>query len=126
MRLLFVLPFVVCACTTRQSIGVPTGLSQADVPVSMRTNGKVDLLFMIDDSSSMDPMQLELRSHFGELITELSGIGGGAPIDLHVGVVTSNYGAGDVAEPGATATSGCQASPGGTRGDRKRSCRERV
>ncbi|HEY2745096.1 MAG TPA: hypothetical protein VGL86_10755 [Polyangia bacterium] len=73
---------------------------------------KVDILFMIDNSISMDPMQIELRQRFGDFFQVFQDLADtdGTFADLHIGVVTSDYGAGDLAG------NGCDASPGGQRG----------
>jgi hypothetical protein len=72
----------------------------------------VDILFMVDNSASMDAMQAELRLRFGDFLSVFDALAAkGIFADLHIGVVTSDYGAGDQATPG-----GCDASPGGQRG----------
>src|SRR5260370_24618143 len=57
----------------------------------------------------MGGMQAELRARFGDLLQGIAQLQRG-PYDLHIGVVPSDYGAGD------TAGGGCAASPGGDRG----------
>ena len=87
------------------------------VRIGQNLKNKVDVLFMVDNSSSMDPMQLELRQRFGDFFKVFEDLAAsGTYADLHIGVVTSDYGAGDSAEPGATSTVGCQVSPGGQKG----------
>ncbi len=88
-----------------------TVVQETDVTVLENAKNKVDILFMIDNSSSMNPMQDELRSRFGDFFKVFEDLAtAGTYADLHIGVVTSDYGAGDV-------TSGaCEASPGGQRG----------
>jgi hypothetical protein len=54
---------------------------------------KVDILFMVDDSSSMTPIQAQLATGFSQFMTALEALPGGTP-DLHLGVVTSSMGAG--------------------------------
>src|SRR5206468_3462598 len=71
---------------------------------------KVDLIFMIDDSNSMGPAAEELRDRIPSLLDFLAEPVGDLNVDLHVAVVTSDYGA------GATGAPSCQASPGGTQG----------
>src|SRR6185369_4666620 len=53
----------------------------------------VDILFMIDDSASMDLNQASLIANFPILMQVLRGFPGGLP-NLHLGVVTSSLGAG--------------------------------
>jgi hypothetical protein len=99
-----------CGCIThRGSIGVPLPSDQLEVALSFHS-GKADLLFMVDNSFSMDAMQSELRARFPELLHSLAPLDGTVPIDLHIGVVTSDYGAGD------QANGNCEASPGGQAG----------
>src|SRR5262249_33782229 len=65
-----------------------------------------------DNSVSMDAMQSELRARFGDFLSVFDDLAAhGIYADLHIGVVTSDYGAGDKAKP-----LGCDASPGGQRG----------
>jgi hypothetical protein len=79
-------------------------------PAGPRTR-KLDLLFMIDDSSSMSAAADELRLHAADFLSMFDDLAAaGVFVDLHVGVVTSDYGA------GATTVGGCQASPGGKKG----------
>ncbi|MCU1282857.1 MAG: hypothetical protein JWM53_6403 [bacterium] len=88
-----------------------TVTQETNVRVDQNLKNKVDVLFMVDNSSSMDPMQLELRTRFGDffkVFEELSASGTYA--DMHIGVVTSDYGAGDAVG------NGCEPSPGGQRG----------
>ena len=54
---------------------------------------KLDLLFMIDDSPSMQEEQSNLARNFPQLIEELRKMPAGFP-DLHLGVVSSDMGAG--------------------------------
>ena len=63
--------------------------SQIFEPVSR----KVDLLFLIDDSSSTERKQENIICNFPKLVDTLERIPGGLP-DLHVGVVSSNMGSG--------------------------------
>jgi hypothetical protein len=73
---------------------------------------KVDALFMVDNSGSMDAMQEQLRQRFKQFLKVFHDLAdSGTYVDLHIGVVTSDYGA------GATGTGGgCEPSPGGQRG----------
>ena len=58
------------------------------------TNRNVDLLFLIDDSSSMRLSQDNLRRNFPVLMQQLENLPGGLP-NIHVAVVSSDMGAGD-------------------------------
>jgi hypothetical protein len=57
-------------------------------------NRQADILFMVDDSSSMEPSQATLIASIPAFFTALEGLPGGLP-DLHIAVVTSDMGAGD-------------------------------
>ena len=88
-----------------------TVTQETNVRVEQNIKNKVDVLFMVDNSSSMDPMQLELRSKFGQFFQVFEQLAAsGTYADMHIGVVTSDYGAGDA--PGG----GCDPSPGGQKG----------
>jgi hypothetical protein len=83
----------------------------AAVTLSQNATHKIDILFMVDNSPSMTAMQAQLQTQFAQFLqpfVDLAGVGFYA--DLHIGVVTSDYGAGD------TAGGGCQPSPGGQKG----------
>jgi hypothetical protein len=56
-------------------------------------NRDLDLLFMIDDSSSMVPLQAKMRAKIPDFMTVLKNLPGGLP-NLHVAVVSSSLGAG--------------------------------
>jgi hypothetical protein len=58
-------------------------------------NDKLDLLFMIDNSSSMQPLQQKLVTAFPSILApfELDPVTG-RPVDLHVAVVSSSFGGG--------------------------------
>ncbi|MSP61716.1 MAG: hypothetical protein EXR72_15555 [Myxococcales bacterium] len=73
-----------------------------------QASNKVDVLFMIDNSNSMEAMQEELRARFPQFLEVFFDLAKkGTFLDLHVGVVTSDYGA------GATGAPGCDRSGGG-------------
>jgi hypothetical protein len=54
---------------------------------------KMDVLFMVDDSPSMAPLQVKLAASFSRFAAVLAALPGGTP-DLHLGVVSSSMGAG--------------------------------
>jgi hypothetical protein len=91
-----------------------TVIQDTPVRVPQNAQNRVDVLFMVDNSPSMDAMQTELKARFGDFFKVFQDLAaGGTYADLHIGVVTSDYGAGDLdGQPG----SGCFASPGGQKG----------
>lgn len=66
-------------------------------PVHWGTSRDLDLLFMIDDSFSMRPLQQKLVAQFPSFIQVLEGLPGGLP-SLHLAVVSSDLGAGAYSE----------------------------
>jgi hypothetical protein len=110
MRWLFALVLVGCFAPP---VAKPPSCPSQSTPIRVPQNakGKVDILFMIDNSSSMDAMQAELRARFGDFFRVFQDLTArGEYVDLNIGVVTSDYGAGD------TAGGGCDVSPGGQKG----------
>lgn len=72
-----------------------TVVQQTPVRVPQNANNAVDVLFMVDNSLSMDAMQAELKSKFGDFLQVFQDLAkNGTAADLHIGVVTSDYGAG--------------------------------
>jgi hypothetical protein len=89
------------------AISLDLSVTEVDVRVEQNLKNKVDLLFMVDDSPSMAPKQMELKARFPELIKVLDDFGAkGNPAWYHIGVVTSDLGAGPTA-----ASANCK--PGG-------------
>lgn len=88
------------------------GATQAAlVPVNMNGHDKVDLLFLIDNSNSMESMQTILQDSFYEFFQPFEDLQKKQMfVDFHIGVVTSDYGS------GATGAPGCDQSPGGQQG----------
>ncbi len=80
----------------------PEGTSPRVVPTD--TPVKLDLLFMIDDSPSMSEEQANLARNFPRLIEALKKLPTGFP-DLHLGVVSSDMGAGAATLAGACGNS---------------------
>jgi len=56
-------------------------------------NRDVDILFMVDDSQSMAPLQGKLATNFPDFMNVLKGLPGGLP-NVHIGIVSSDMGAG--------------------------------
>jgi hypothetical protein len=82
----------VLSCTTR-SLGEPTpALSQAvTAPVEESSNRDLDILFVVDDSSSMQPLQDKLTANFPAFMKVLEAL----PLpNVHIAVASTDLGAG--------------------------------
>ena len=92
----------------------PENAGAATIYIPQNLRDKVDILFMVDNSNSMDAMQAELKNRiplFLKPFQDLASNPKGATFaNLHIGVVTSDYGAGGTGAPG------CSPSPGGQQG----------
>lgn len=66
---------------------------QKEIPVNL--NRDIDILWVIDNSSSMEQEQASLRANFPEFIRVLETIEGGLP-NIHMGIISSDVGAGRV------------------------------
>src|SRR5262245_10929374 len=83
------------ACNAR-SLEAPTlSPDQTFVkPFAQSINRNIDLLFLIDDSTSMRPAQANLNRNFPTFMSELRAIPGGLP-NVHIAVISSDMGASD-------------------------------
>jgi len=96
------------ACTDRSLSGpglTPTVVVDTGRPPMVNRN--VDLLFVIDDSSSMRLSQDNLTRNFPVLMNALESLPSGLP-NVHIAVVSTDMGAGDgsIASPFSTLISG--------------------
>src|SRR5262249_52361554 len=107
----------------------PRVTQETDVRVAQNVKNKVDILFVIDNSPSMAPKQAELQKQFPQMIKVIDDVGKSSPADYHIGVVTSDLGAGQftlgggqcppggdggkLVNKGAAANTNCQAPTGG-------------
>ena len=91
--------------------GCGAGAESADAPpvtarsvaLNVAPRSEVDVLFMIDNSNSMDSMQTYLRDNFYEFFRPFDDLAAkGIYTDFHIGVVTSDLGAGATGAPGCT------------------------
>lgn len=104
---------VASACNVRPLGDPPPIDPQPNPPGLPRTshyvasNRNVDLLFLIDDSSSMRLSQDNLMRNFPVLMNTLQNLPGGMP-NVHIGVVSSDMGAGDGSVAGCDAQGGKQ------------------
>jgi hypothetical protein len=89
-----------------------------DTPFRVVPGNRVDVLFMIDNSSSMDPMQKQLRDRFPQFLKVFDDLAAaGFYTDLRIGVVTSDFGAGGPGDgPFTPGRPFCGHSPGGDMG----------
>ncbi|MDX2020654.1 MAG: hypothetical protein SF187_10455 [Deltaproteobacteria bacterium] len=90
----------------------PEPEGQADRFYAVNPIRDLDLLFMIDNSGSMKEEQTKLRKNFPTLIETLRQIPGGLP-NVHIGVISSDVGAGNVFISGNPACN----RPGGDKGE---------
>src|SRR5262245_16077534 len=109
---LFLLLLSAGSCNTDPILRPPIGPPPPPQLVPQSVRGRVDLLFMLDTSNGpSDAMNAELKNRFPHFLEPLHRLAAaGQPVDLHIGVVTSDYGA------GATGAPGCSPSPGGQQG----------
>ena len=75
--------------------------------VALTNQRQVDILFLIDDSSSMAAAQATFRQGLARFVAALRG-GPGGPPDLHIAVVSSDMGAGDGSISSCDSTGGKQ------------------
>jgi hypothetical protein len=94
-RLASVLALVLCACTSRAPDWPGPhhgGQTTVTVPVG-GPERQIDILFVIGNSPSMAPKQTVLAQNFRKMIASLERLPAGLP-EVHIGVVSSNMGAG--------------------------------
>jgi hypothetical protein len=84
----------------------PAPITQTTDEFQIGFKRSLDLLFVVDNSNSMGPKQQWLLSYFPNLIQPLKDLPVG--VDLHVGIVTTDFGAGVFAPPSCNATQGDQ------------------
>jgi hypothetical protein len=88
------LPFALWACSSHPFAQVPPAPEQqTDLHYDVNPARKLDIVFMIDDSSSMKDKQENLRRNFPVFMQKVLNIQGGQP-DLHIAIISSNLGAG--------------------------------
>jgi hypothetical protein len=74
----------------------PGGIGQVtEFSIVVAPQKAFDILFLVDNSPSMDPKQKALADNFPKMIEQLDSLPDGRP-DLHIGVVSSDMGAGGV------------------------------
>ena len=88
------LPLALWACDSHPlKEPLPNPQMETDFSVPVSPEREVDILFMVDNSPSMDPKQQALAKNFPLMIQKLQALPGGLP-DVHIGVVSSDMGAG--------------------------------
>lgn len=88
------------ACTSRKLVAPePDPAKVEQKRIAQSVNRKIDLLFVIDDSKSMAPLQAKMVQRLPDFMNVLRMLQGGLP-DMHVAVVTSSMGAGIYSPPG--------------------------
>ncbi|HJX66889.1 MAG TPA: hypothetical protein VJ860_23405 [Polyangia bacterium] len=100
LRWVSLLPLVLGGCSSKAPNQAPKYIGEeTDFSVLVAPERAVDILFMVDNSPSMDPKQMALAANFPKMISVLQSLPGGLP-DVHIGVVSSNMGAGNGAMGG--------------------------
>ncbi len=91
---------------------MPKITQQTYIPVPQSKANKVDVLFLIDNSPSMEPMASALRQRFDQFLQPFqdAATNNMQYADMHIGVVTSDFGAGN------GKAGGCQPYGGGDAG----------
>ena len=99
-RLVCVLPLALCACQSQPPKGsCPQTGQETDVTILLgRPAPQIDILFLIDNSPTMASKQAVLAQNFPKMIQVLQNLpassGGVGLPDVHIGVVSSDMGAG--------------------------------
>ncbi|MGO9289129.1 MAG: hypothetical protein ACLQIJ_10290 [Polyangia bacterium] len=95
------LPLALWACNSHKlQEPLPNPQQETDFKVVVSPQREVDILFMIDNSPSMDPKQQALATNFPKMIQVLQNLpdpsnpGQTSLPDVHIGVISSDMGAG--------------------------------
>lgn len=89
---LSLVPVVLAGCPDRSvSALYPEQVKVESKALPAIPTQEVDILFVVDDSLSMEQEQASLRANFGKFMDVLATIEGGLP-DVHIGVTTPNLG----------------------------------
>lgn len=80
------------ACTSHRLVPSPAERSGVEQRrITERVTAKLDLLFVVDDSLSMEPLQAKMLARLPDFMEVLQNAPGGLP-DLHVAVVSTSMG----------------------------------
>ncbi len=94
------------ACTARKLVDPDPAPNKSFVGTFQQTlNRDIDIVFMVDDSNSMAPLQKKLKTNFPAFMDVLKAL----PLpNVHIAVISSDLGAGKTGAPGCNATGGDQ------------------
>ncbi|HUH05048.1 MAG TPA: VWA domain-containing protein [Kofleriaceae bacterium] len=85
---------LLAGCPAREVARVdPRPVKEGQTSIPVEINRDIDILFVIDNSGSMAEEQASLTGNFSRFINVLENIEGGLP-NVHIGVVSSDVGAG--------------------------------
>jgi hypothetical protein len=94
LAVLALVPAVLWACNSHPfEQPAPAPEAQTDKIYELNPLRQLDLIFLIDNSSSMEQEQANIQRNFPDFMRELENIKGGLP-DIQIAVVSSNFGAG--------------------------------
>jgi hypothetical protein len=89
-----VVPAALWACNSHPfEQPAPAPEAQTDRIYELNPLRQLDLIFVIDNSSSMNEEQENIKRNFPDFMKELENIKGGLP-DIRIGVISTNFGAG--------------------------------
>ncbi|MCW5807436.1 MAG: VWA domain-containing protein, partial [Deltaproteobacteria bacterium] len=112
MHRLAALAVVITASAACHTASIVVGDLEEVVAMKAIPTRELDILFVIDDSSSMYPQQTALAVNFPRMIDVLGQLDGGLP-NLHIGIVTSDLGTTSVQSPTpAPPVGGCDTGAG--------------
>jgi hypothetical protein len=94
------LPALLAAACTSHPLAAPPPQPEVQTSQTRQVDQKLDLLFVVDNSGSMTQEQASLARNFPLFMRELEEAG--LP-DLHLGIVSSDFGAGGLAANGCRA-----------------------
>ena len=86
--------FIGCAQREVSKVN-PRDVSVSKEVVSVLLSRDIDILFVVDNSKSMDQEQISLAKNFPKFIAELEKIEGGLP-SVNIGVISTDVGGGEV------------------------------
>src|SRR5689334_5236429 len=85
-RMLFVLPLLIAACGENKSSVSVLAAGQTFKQATTSVNNKVDLLWVVDNSGSMLPLQQNMTTNFNAFMSEFITKG----LDFHMAVTTTD------------------------------------